>query len=260
MFALNFTKKDMSEKSLSAFKQGRSILLSESCMDRTGISVNDIISLSYNGMEYRYRVIGSFKSRATDTEAIIPSYYAIQDFGLQTYQLLAYTAVDPEAIMIQLRDLFGDIPNWSRTVKEFITDALDTVEAFLKPMRSMTWFILLLSTVGVINNLLINFIQKRRVIAMYKSIGLSNRQNIKITLLEGFSSGLIGAVIAVGVSYMEIQTIFIVAGPKITMLPELNLSTFLGAGAAGIAINLLGSVVPVLKSCRMNLVEEIKFE
>ncbi len=45
---------------------------------------------------------------------------------------------------------------------------------------------------GVINNLLINYIQKRRTIAMYKSIGLSNRQNRKMTLIEGFSSGLIG--------------------------------------------------------------------
>ncbi len=40
----------------------------------------------------------------------------------------------------------------------------------------MTYFILLLATVGVINNLLINYIQKRRTIAMYKSIGLSNRK------------------------------------------------------------------------------------
>lgn len=75
---------------------------------------------------------------------------------------------------------------------------------------------------GVINNLLINYIQKRRTIAMYKSIGLSNRQNRKMTLIEGFSSGLIGAVIAIVVSYMEIQTIFLVAGPKISMTFEIG--------------------------------------
>ncbi|WP_175548364.1 ABC transporter permease [Lutispora thermophila] len=259
MFALNYSN-GLLEQAFYEFHHERNILLSENCMDRTGISVNDIISLSYNGMEYRYRVIGSFKSRATDAEAVIPSYYATQDFGMQTYKLLAYTAVDPEAIIIQIRDLFGETPNWSRTVKEFTTDALATVEAFLQPMHSMTWLILLLATVGVINNLLINYIQKRRSIAMYKSVGLSNRQNIQITLLEGFSSGLIGAVIAVFVSYLEIQTIFLVAGPKITMVPELKHSTFILAGIAGIVINLIGSVAPILKSHQMKLVEEIKFE
>ena len=45
---------------------------------------------------------------------------------------------------------------------------------------------------GVINNLLINYIQKRRTLATYKSIGPSNRQNRKMTLIEGLSSGLIG--------------------------------------------------------------------
>lgn len=95
---------------------------------------------------------------------------------------------------------------------------------------------------------------------MYKSVGLSNRQNMKMTLIEGFSSGLIGAVIAIFVSYMEIQTIFLVAGPKISMVPKLDAVTFLTAGGMGILVTLLGSVVPIFKSRRMKLVEEIKFE
>ena len=95
---------------------------------------------------------------------------------------------------------------------------------------------------------------------MYKSVGLSNRQNMKMTLIEGFSSGLAGAVIAVFVSCMEIQTIFLVAGPKISTVPELNASTFLAAGGMGILVTLLGSVVPIFKSRNMKLVEEIKFE
>lgn len=138
--------------------------------------------------------------------------------------------------------------------------AITVVGAFLQPMHSMTWFILLLAAVGVINNLLINYLQKRRSIAMYKSVGLSNRQNMKMTLVEGFSSGLAGAMIAVFVSYMEIQTIFLVAGPKISTVPELNANTFLSAGGMGILVTLLGSVVPIFKSRSMKLVEEIKFE
>ena len=184
----------------------------------------------------------------------------LSDFGASDYDLLAYTAADPDAIMVQIRALFGETSNWSRTVEEFNNDALATVGAFLQPMHSMTYFILLLATVGVINNLLINYIQKRRTIAMYKSIGLSNRQNRKMTLIEGFSSGLIGAVIAIVVSYMEIQTIFLVAGPKISMTPELDIWTFLVAGTLGIIVTLLGSIVPIFKSRKMKLVEEIKFE
>ncbi len=40
-------------------------------------------------------------------------------------------------------------------MKEFNEDAHSTVGAFLKPMHSLTYFILLLAAIGVINNLLI---------------------------------------------------------------------------------------------------------
>jgi putative ABC transport system permease protein len=261
MFALNYTNKAMQEQAVSAFDSGeRSIVLSDSCMKRMRLSIGDTVTLSNEGTETSYMVAGSFKSRATDVEAVIPSAFAVSDFDAKGYSFLAYTAADPDAIMVQLRTLFGERSNWSRTVAEFNADALSTVGAFLKPMQSMTYFILLLATVGVINNLLINYIQRRRSIAMYKSVGLSNRQNMKMTLIEGLSSGLIGAVIAIIVSYMEIQTIFLVAGPKISMTPELDAGTFLGAGTLGIVITLLGSVVPIIKSRNMKLVEEIKFE
>lgn len=259
MLALHFTKPGMQEQAISAFAAKRSIILSESCLNRTGFSVGDALTLSNGSAAGSYVIAGSFKSRATEVEAVIPSTYAISDFSKETYGFLAYTAADPDAVMVQIRDLFGNTSNWSRTVGEFNADAHSTVGAFLKPMHSMTYFILLLAAVGVINNLLINYMQKRRTIAMYKSVGLSNRQNMKMTLIEGFSCGMIGATIAIFVSYMEIKTIFIVAGPKISMVPALNARTFLMAGASGILITLLGSMIPIFKSRQMKLIEEIKF-
>lgn len=260
MMGLQYTEKGMKEQAVSAFAGQRAILLSESCMERMGFLAGNTISLTGDTGENEYRIAGSFKSRATDVEAVIPSSYAVVDFGASAYDFLAYTAADPEAIMIQIRSLFGETANWSRTVEEFNEDALSTVGAFLQPMHSLTYFILLMAAVGVINNLLINYMQKRRSTAMYKSVGLSNRQNVKMTLIEGFVSGLIGAVIAIFVSYMEIKTIFLVAGPKIAMAPKLDAVTFLTAGGMGVLVTLIGSVVPIIKSRRMKLVEEIKFE
>ncbi len=261
MLALNYTNNSFLEQAAASFqRKERSVILSEGCLERTGFSIGDEIILSNGTERGSYIIVGSFKSRATNVEAVIPAFYAVSDFGAAVYGFLAYTAADPDAIMVQIRALFGETSNWSRTVEEFNSDALATVGAFLEPMHTMTYFILLLATVGVINNLLINYMQKRRTIAMYKSVGLSNRQNRKMTLIEGFSCGLIGAVIAIFVSYMEIQTIFLVAAPKISMLPELDLWTFFAAGGLGIFITLLGSIVPIIKSRNMKLVEEIKFE
>lgn len=260
MFAINYTNSDMEEIAIKDFKEERSIILNEDTLKKTSFSVGDKINLSNGGEGIFYKIVGSFKSRANDVEAVIPSRYAISDFDTTTYGLLAYTAVNPDAIMVQIRDLFGDTSNWSRTVEEFNNDSLNTISSFLSPMNNMTYFILLLATVGVVNNLLINYIQKRRTIAMYKSVGQSDKQNIKMTLIEGFTSGLFGASIGILISILEIQTIFIVAGPKISMTPDLDFKTFIFAGMLGITVTLIGSIIPIIKGKKMKLVEEIKSE
>lgn len=260
MFNIKFDNETIRNNAESIFNNGRNILLSKDCLQQRGIKVGDAISLTSGSNVLEYRIIGSFQSRATDAEAIISAMYAESDFGVKDYGVLAYTAADPDAVMIQIRNLFGNQSNWSRTVEEFNNDALGVVGAFLEPMQKLLIFILLLATIGIINNLLINYIQKRHSIAMYRSIGLSNKQNIKITMIEGFSSGLIGAAIGIAVSYQEIKTIFLVAGPKISIEPELDAGVFLMAGLMGIVITLIGSIVPILKGSKMKLVEEIKFE
>ena len=260
MFGLAYTEKGMETEAAAAFREKRAVILSEEWLKQRNRSLGDTLTLSNGGASYPYTVAGSFKSRATDVEAILPASCAVSDFGKERYGLLAYTARDPDGIMVQIRDLFGETPNWSRTTEEFNQDALSTVEAFLQPMHSMTYFILLLAAAGVINNLLIHYIQNRRTAAMYRSVGQSRRQYTKMTLIEGFSAGLLGAAAAVAVSYMEIQTIFLVAGPKIAMQPRLEASVFLTAGAMGIAVNMAGCLVPLIKNKKMKIVEEITFE
>ncbi len=260
MFAMTYENERDRKQIEEVFKDGRNILMSSDCMKRLNIKVGDTVLLSLGSKSYQYFVLGSYKIRFTNKEAIIPSYCATEDFGVHNYGIVAYTSCKPDAVMVQIRDLFGNKNHWSRTVEEFNNDALGTINAFFQPMRNLTWFILILATVGIINNLLINHIQKRRTIAMYKSIGMSDSQNIIMTIIESLSVGLIGALIAMIVSWLEIRTIFLVAGPRISIRPELKLSTFLIAGALGICITLIGSVVPIIKNKNMKLVEELKFD
>lgn len=259
MLAVNFNDGDVAEVD-SIFDTGRYAILNSDAMAITGVSVGDAITISDSEASYEYTVLGSFKSRADDVNVVLPTSAALQDYGSDDYGFFAYKAEDPEAVMKQIRAMYGEQAHWSRTVEEYTNDALETIDTFLAPMNKLTYFILLLAVVGVINNLLINYIQKRRSIAMYKSVGLSNVQNVKMTIIESFSMGLIGSILSIFVSYLEIKAVFIVAGPKIAMEPNLEASTFLFAALMGIGITLVGSVVPILKGQKMKIVEEIKSE
>ncbi len=260
MFAMHYEDEKDRNDIETDFAKGRNILISADAMKSRGIRPGNIIRLSAGGQEFEYRVRGSYKIRSTNTEAIIPSSFAMNDFKEQNYGIIAYTAANPDEVMVQIRDMFGSKSNWSRTVEEFNSDASGTVGAFLAPLKNLTWFILVLASVGIMNNLLINFLQKRRATAMYKSVGMSNFQNMIITLTEGFSSGLLGAAIGIMVAWLEINTIFLVAGPRISIQPRLDAGIFLSSGALGIGITLIGSAVPIIKRRKMKIVDHLKFD
>lgn len=257
---IKFENSETKRAILEMFNKDRNILISKDCLKQRNLNVGDRINLNYSGKTYEYKILGVFQSRGDNSEAIIPGEYARSDFGAVNYGKLAYSADDPDFIMAQIRNLFGNNYNWSRTVKEYSEDALKIINSFMAPMKKLTYFILLLAAVGVINNLIINYIQKKRDIAMFISVGMSKWQNVKITVIEGFTAGLIGAAIGLFVSYMEIKTIFTVAGPRISVTPEFDATVFAAAGLAGIVITLIGSIVPILKASKMKLVEELKFE
>lgn len=260
MLAVKYDSKENQNEIETTFSNGRNILISKDSLPKLKVKAGDEVSLSFGGKVYKYQVAGSYILGASNTSAIIPSAYAKKDFGIQQYGMLAFQASDPEAAIVQIRALFENRTNWSRTVKEVNADVKGVVSAFLDPLNKLIYFILLLATVGIVNNLIINYIQKRRIIALYKSVGLSSKQNIKMTLIEGFSSGLIGAILGITVAYLEIKTIFIVAGPRISMEPEFGAAVFIMAGAIGIVITLIGSIVPILKGSKLEIVQEIKYE
>jgi ABC-type lipoprotein release transport system permease subunit len=61
------------------------------------------------------------------------------------------------------------------------------------------------------------------------------------------------------VAWLEIKTIFLVAGPRIPIELDISPSIFISACIMGVVITLIGSIVPVLKSSKMQVIEEIRF-
>lgn len=130
MFGINYTNFEIKKQVIEAFNDKRSVILNEDTLKKVGLSIGDTITLSNDKYDFSYKIVGSFKSRANDVEAVIPSHYAVSDFDKTNYGFLVYTAVNPDAVMIQIRYLFGDTYNWSRTVEEFNNDSLNTISSF----------------------------------------------------------------------------------------------------------------------------------
>lgn len=120
---------------------------------------------------------------------------------------------------------------------------------------------MLIGIIGVVNNLVISFIERQQSIAILRSIGMSKRQVLGMIFIEALGSGLIGAIggIIGGILVMLNMDAVLSAlnlPVKMEIIPQLFISYLVG----GALITLIGSILPAKRSSKLQIIEAIKYE
>lgn len=267
MFAMRYDNDIKKNEIISNFNNGRNILINDEIMKKINANNGDIIKLKTKDGFKDYTIISEYKCRANLSSAVIPSKYIKEDFKINGYSTVAYSVSDIESTSDienatkEIRNLYNGKVNETKSIKSCLELIENIVNSLFMLLDGLTYFILILGIVGIINNLIINYIEKKRYIAMYKSVGLSKMQHIKMVIIEGFTVGLIGGILGTFIAYLESKIIFKVAGPRLTLIEtNITLNTFIIAVIMGIVITLIGSVIPIIKSSKLQIVEEVRFE
>lgn len=260
-------KKIGSEKSvkpmLEALDYGRNVILTYLLKTRYGLKANDTVTLRLNNKDRTYRVIGFIDTMEADgSYAIISDRYFRADTGQAFYSELAVkTRSNPDVVLKRLLNKFNrSLPSGS-TIREHREMIMDEIRGILAVLNGLSIITAAIGLFGLINNLIINFIERKRSIAILRSIGANKLQTIRIVVLEAAFSGIIGGIIGIlsGLLVLSIMPYFTRA--MIATIPmKLSLPMFLGVGMTGVFITLMASVVPALRSSRLNLIEAIKYE
>jgi putative ABC transport system permease protein len=114
---------------------------------------------------------------------------------------------------------------------------------------------------GVLNNFAISFMERKRSLAVLRSVGMSKRQIKKMILVESLTGGFIGGAVGVTMGVMMISII-----PYLLRAIDLPIDIIydpvfiIDALLGGIVVALVASISPVLKSSKLNIIEAIKYE
>ncbi len=260
MLAVKYGSNENKKEVEKNFSNSRNILFNYELMKKLRLNNGDKIKIKTDVGVSEYTVLAYYTSRASGANSLIPAKYAKDDFKPNGYSFVIFRGSNPDSAAKEIRNLYNGRVNWTRTIKELNENVSSIINPFFEPLNRLTYFILILGIVGIINNLIINYIQKKRSIAMYKSVGLSKVQHIKMSLIEGFTVGLIGGIIGSSIAFLEAKIIFRVAGPRIPIEVDMPQSMFILAGLIGIVIMLIGYIVPIIKGSKLQIVEEIRLE
>ncbi|MBE6024842.1 MAG: FtsX-like permease family protein, partial [Cellulosilyticum sp.] len=256
------------EELVEQLQTGRNVIISKTIQKRNGLKIGDQIEIDfgdYKGKKRDYTIIG-----VTDTIMEAGSFmmvgrkYLQMDSGNHYYDtvgLLLNEGVDEGALRDQLKKEYKD-----RSIE--ITCAEEVSENLHASMAEMTSLItgfaliaVVIGCVGIINNFIISFIERKHALAVLKSIGMNKKQLKKMLLIEGVMVGIVGAVVGLlgGTLSFNISPLFMTIG-NVDMPMKHYPNLFMIYIIGGLLVAVVASISPARHSSKLNIIEEIKYE
>lgn len=259
----NFNVEGKKWENRDMFEEGRNILLTRTLKEKLNVSEGDIITLKMSRGYRNYKVLGFFNSlRNNGSLALIPEKYLKQDTGISFYSNIYVKASGNTQKLINIIKKDFQYQNiMVSSVEELEKKDKDNNKNIFFVLNGFSVLAMLIGALGVFNNLMVSFMERKRYLAMLRSIGLSKKQNIKMLLIEAFSGGIIGGVLGVITGFIMLQSI-----PYVLRNFGLYIEIHYPAGviviyiAAAVFTVVTAALRPAIKSSRINIIESIKYE
>lgn len=243
--------------------EGRNIMITYLLRDKLGILPGHKLKLKTPKGFREYRVTGFFHTtRENGNFAFISNKYLKLDFRKRKFDnIFVKTTSPPGEVLAAARKKFAGRGFWGETLKQMEKNNNDSNRQFFVILKGFSLLTLVIGIFGVVNNYVINFIERRRSLAMFRAIGMSKVQIVKMICIEALAGGFTGAAAGVlyGMVFIYISR-FVMLAMEIRVPIRYSLVQFVISLIAGVIISLVSSISPALSSSKLHIIEAIKYE
>lgn len=272
------------------YKNGRDMTSRAPLGAELGRSLADNLKIS-SGEEFFLTAVdprGQQNSLLLQTQGVIGSYS--QDFDarvlrvpLQTAQELTGFPGVQEIILLLKNDSLQESVRekiraeagrrgWALEVTQWQDHAgyyLQVVEFYGGYFRIMLFIVAVVSFFSTFNALLMAFFERITEVGTLRSFGAPGAAIVRMMLLEGLVLGAAGTMGAMVLTVLLSGLIGLMGGIPMPPPPGLTTSVavmirltpglFILAGALGLSVPLLASIVPIIRTLRMEVLDQIRF-
>lgn len=224
-----------------------------------GLEVGDGITLTLNGRQVRATVVGRLvegNDRAVEATwhtlaRLAPDTHAIE----YTVRLAPGADARAYAQAVQAAD-----PGLSASVSDTGNSGTTTVVTF---SSVFTVLLTVVASLGVFNTVLLNTRERRRDLGMLKSIGMTPRQVVVMTVTSvaglGLAGGLLGIPLGIAAHRLVVDHVGVIAFPE-SMKDVWHAPQLTAMLLAGVAIAVLGALLPARAAARMPIASVLHTE
>jgi putative ABC transport system permease protein len=248
---------------LANLNQGKNIITSNILKGKLGLKLGDILRLKFGSNEVDYRIIGFVETNlGIGHVGYISAANYREDMGVVDYDTI-YITTDGSAQTLKnniLRELNKEVMS-IQTKADFTASIADKVVSLFAAINSYCYLALLVGIIGIVNNLVASFIERKRSFAMYRCVGMSKKSLNRMLITEAVGMGVFGVtfgLLCTLIMSSAIPAAVSVLWGKVTV--QLAVDTMAVMAGVGILAMLAISVVPVLRHEKLDLIETIKYE
>ena len=248
---------------LDRLNEGRTIVVTDFLARTSGFSIGDELVLKTERGAQAYEIIGFFDSiEQLGGMALISEKNLKTDMKLDYYTAVNIkTTGDSLAVQKSIEEKYS-VQN--PVVSDMAKMREDTIQANKQLFVVLTLFsilILAISLIGMINNLIVSFLERRRSFAMYRSVGMNKRQLANMVMLESIVSGLIGGCAGVAGGTFLIGIVpYVLEATGFVVSIKYDFATYWIYVVLGTAVMLAASIAPSIKTSKFSIIDALKYE
>ncbi len=259
----DYASEEEKREILSSLEEGRNIAVSHILRKRYNLQMGQLLRIEVPEGIRTYKVIGFFDTMMNNGSiAQIGGNYFRQDYATNSYACIYLkTKGDPEVILEHLKGEYRDRHLHGQSLKTQIKENEESNASVITALSALSMLAILIGIVGIVNNLFISFIERKRSIAVFRSVGMSKKQVLQMIFLEALYTGLMGSAIGISMGWMLMKNL-----PYALELMQLPpIAYFVGEGLGmyvviATLVTVVASISPAFKSSKLNIIEAIKFE
>lgn len=255
---MEFENKEKQLAELNEIENG--IILSKRMAKTYGIKQGDFIKLAVSDSTYEMLVtsIVDCKMYASGNYNIISKKTAETMFSYDNpTQYYIQTDLSKEDVKDKLKGYGAEIIDKD----DLIEDSENEMKQFIDILSVFSYIMMIMAAFGIISNVMISFIQRKKEMAVYTSLGMSNYKKVALLLLESLFMTLLGIILGVvigGISLVLIADVFTFLMLDLTL--EYNVKKLFIVSIATIVLVLLMFIPLIRKFMKINVIKELKFE
>lgn len=256
---------DSNKEILSKLSDGKYIILADIYNKKYKFKSGDKINIIIDCKNYEYKIAGFLASpiSANKRNCLISEKNFKKDFNRRVPNeiLVKGNKISQSALDKKLKKKLEDYGVAIKTKKQLEDTELKNNGGLMSSLESFSIMALVIGSLGIMNNLMVSFMQRKKELAVLASVGMSKLQRNGMIFIEGMTIGIFGSILGVitGVAICRFV-------PEITLSLDSYLKIIIpykeliGLCLFGIILMLFASLAPVFKASKISVVKEIKYE